>query len=352
MRIALVKQNLLAIAAQHDQELDARDQREAFALAAVEHAEDLGRARLALALEQGHGRRVELAPRLVHRVEGDDRILEFVVCLAGDRLARAVNAVDVPVADILLACVLAGRHRALIDPLGRRAGAVARQAILAHEAAAAVCVQFAAVIARHLGRAGIAALPGPARLRDLGPIDDPGDGVAVGADFGAERAVGIASQRGALALVSLGGDHGFGGGRIGRGPFNRRGAADQIDAQVAGVAAPVDPEIGIAQVNRPGLRHRALRRWIVVAGINPGRIDPASRNAIVAIDLARLGAHLEGHLARRRLLLGRIAGVAGRHVGSDRAGSRRERDTIALRARDRHAARVIERGLADLARAG
>src|SRR3546814_10374652 len=97
-------------------------------------------------------------------------------------------------------------------------------------------------------RAGIAALPVPAWLGDRDAIDDPGDGVAVGADFGVERAVGIASQRGALALVSFGGDHGFGGGRIGRGPFNRRGAADQIDAQVAGVAAPVDPEIGIAQV--------------------------------------------------------------------------------------------------------
>src|SRR3546814_4572764 len=35
-----------------------------------------------------------------------------------------------------------------------------------------------------------------------------------------------------------------------------------------------------------------------------------------------------------------------------RAGSGRERDAIALRARDRHAARVIERGLADLARPG
>src|SRR3546814_1567474 len=67
--------------------------------------------------------------------------------------------------------------------------------------------------------------------------------------------------------------HGFGGGRIGRGPFNRRGAADQIDAQVAGVAAPVDPEIGIAQVNRPGLRDRALRCRIVVAGIDPGRSE-------------------------------------------------------------------------------
>src|SRR3546814_8036325 len=55
---------------------------------------------------------------------------------------------------------------------------------------------------------------------------------------------------------------------------------------------------------------------------------------------------------RRRLLLSRIAGVAGRHVGADRAGSGRERDAIALRARDRHAARVIERGLADLARSG
>src|SRR3546814_4931822 len=87
----------------------------------------------------------------------------------------------------------------------------------------------------------------PAWLGDRDAIDDPGDGVAVGADFGVERAVGIASQRGALALVSFGGDHGFGGGRIGRGPFNRRGAADQIDAQVAGVAAPVD-QIGRAHV--------------------------------------------------------------------------------------------------------
>src|SRR3546814_7093704 len=93
---------------------------EAFALAAVEHPEDLGRAGLALALEQGHGRRVELAPCLVHRVEGHDRILEFVVGLAGDRLARAVDAVDVPVADILLACVLARRHRDLIDRKRKR----------------------------------------------------------------------------------------------------------------------------------------------------------------------------------------------------------------------------------------
>src|SRR3546814_11367203 len=100
--------------------------------------------------------------------------------------------------------------------------------------------------------------------------------------------------------VSFGGDHGFGGGRIGRGPFNRRGAADQIDAQVAGVAAPVDPEIGIAQVNRPGLRDRALRCRIVVAGIDPGRIDPAYRNTVVAIDLARLRPPLEVHLALPR----------------------------------------------------
>src|SRR3546814_6348270 len=87
--------------------------------------------------------------------------------------------------------------------------------------------------------------------------------------------------------------------------FNRRGAADQIDAQVAGVAATVDPEIGIAQVNRPGLRDRALRCRIVVEGIDPGRIDPASRNAVVAIALALPRGQHEGHLARRSIQFGR-----------------------------------------------
>jgi hypothetical protein len=69
LRIALVEQHLLAAAAERDEQLDARDQREAFALAAVEHAEDLGRAGFARALEQGERVGIELAPRLVHRVE-------------------------------------------------------------------------------------------------------------------------------------------------------------------------------------------------------------------------------------------------------------------------------------------
>src|SRR3546814_17390968 len=119
-------------------------------------------------------------------------------------ISRAVDAVDVPVADILLACVLARRHRALIDPLGRRAGAIARQAILAHEAAAAVCLQFAAAIAGHLGRAGIAALPVPACLVDRDAIADPGAGVAAGAHLGCHAPVGIATPRGALAPVCFG----------------------------------------------------------------------------------------------------------------------------------------------------
>jgi hypothetical protein len=47
-----VEQDFLAVAAEHDQELDPRDQREALALAAVEDPEDLGRAGLALPLNR------------------------------------------------------------------------------------------------------------------------------------------------------------------------------------------------------------------------------------------------------------------------------------------------------------
>ncbi len=59
-----MEQHLFAAAAQGDQQLDAGDQREALALAAIENAEDLGGAGLAIALEQRKRSGVPLAPRL------------------------------------------------------------------------------------------------------------------------------------------------------------------------------------------------------------------------------------------------------------------------------------------------
>jgi hypothetical protein len=47
-----VKQHFLAAAAERDEQLDTRDEREALALAAIEHAENLGRAGLALPLNR------------------------------------------------------------------------------------------------------------------------------------------------------------------------------------------------------------------------------------------------------------------------------------------------------------
>jgi len=87
-----MQEDFLTPAAERDQQLDTGDKWEALALATVEHAEDLGRAGLAFAFEQGHGLRIEFAPRLVHRAQGDDCILEFVIGFALDgNTIRAVG---------------------------------------------------------------------------------------------------------------------------------------------------------------------------------------------------------------------------------------------------------------------
>src|SRR3546814_16134773 len=78
LRIAFVEQHFLAAAAECDQQADPGDEREALALAAVEHPDNLGGAGVARAAEQRQRPRIELAAGLVHRRERGAGILEQV----------------------------------------------------------------------------------------------------------------------------------------------------------------------------------------------------------------------------------------------------------------------------------
>ena len=178
-----MKQHFLAAAAESDKQLDTRNERETLALAAIEHAEDLGRAGVARTLEQGERVGIELAPCLVHRVERDNCVLELVIGLALDRLARAIDAIDVAVTDELACIGRLVRDWAIIDPLPGPTG-LTRKAVFAHQRAAGRAFQRVAVLSlRKLG-AGITARPRPAGLGDRDTIDDPGDRIAVCAGFG------------------------------------------------------------------------------------------------------------------------------------------------------------------------
>src|SRR3546814_16635426 len=71
-------------------------------------------------------------------MERGDGILELVVRSALDRLAAAVDAINIAVADILRAPAIACWKRALVYALTGRAWRIVGEAILAQEAAAPV----------------------------------------------------------------------------------------------------------------------------------------------------------------------------------------------------------------------
>ena len=68
---------------------------------------------------------------------------------------------------------------------------------------------IAAIIAGDPGRTGVIALPGPAGLGHRHSVDDPGDGIAVGAGLDKHRACGIGGEAEPVVhprRVTLGGD--------------------------------------------------------------------------------------------------------------------------------------------------
>src|SRR3546814_15948213 len=74
LRIAFVEQHFLAAAAECDQQADPGDEREALALAAVEHPDNLGGAGVARAAEQRQRLRIEQ----IGRASGRERVCQDV----------------------------------------------------------------------------------------------------------------------------------------------------------------------------------------------------------------------------------------------------------------------------------
>src|SRR5690606_19130662 len=95
------------------------------------------------------------------------------------------------------------RDGTVIDTLPGPAGLVG-QAVLAHEIAARRPFQRLAILRLGELRAGVAARPGPAWLRDRHPVDDAGDRVAVGAGLRVLLATAVGGEGGAAALVAHG----------------------------------------------------------------------------------------------------------------------------------------------------
>ena len=237
MRIAFVEQHFLAAAAERDEQADAGDEREALALAAVEHAEDLGGAGVTRAAEQRQRFRIELAAGLVHRMERGDGILELVVRSALDRLAAAVDAIDIAVADILGGTV-GTRKRALVDALPGLAGVSVSEAFLADEAAGPLAFDVGAVGRRFAGDAGVVALPFPAGPGDRDAVDHAGLRIGIGADLGIERAIAIVRKTCALAFVRGRRDGGRRGDAVGRLSCDLF-VAGQLGKRITGLGAPL-----------------------------------------------------------------------------------------------------------------
>src|SRR3546814_2179246 len=168
---------------------------------------------------------------------------------------------DVCSSDLILrAPAIACWKRALVYALTVRAWRIVGEAILAQEAASPVRFECAAGVSCCPTRAAIAALPGPAALRDLDPIDDTGLRSAVGAGLRIERAFAIVVEGGALALVARRGDDILAGHGVGRGTRHWLAAADQVAAQRS-VAAPVIARVIVVAARYiPGLDTAKLRR--------------------------------------------------------------------------------------------
>ena len=201
LRIALVEQHFLTVAAERDQQADPGDQRKALTLAAIEHAKDLGGAGVACAPEQRQRLRVERSSRFVHCMKRGDRILELVIRGALDRLAGAVDAVDIAVADILGCFGIACRKRAFVNSLPGLTWRAVSKAFLAQEAASSLVLDLSAIARRCSRGAAIASLPSPAGPRYRYAVDNPCLRRAVSADLGIERAVAVVRQAETLAFV-------------------------------------------------------------------------------------------------------------------------------------------------------
>ena len=136
LRIAFMEEHFLAIAAKRDEQANAGYQRKAFALAAVEHAENFGRAGVSGATKERQRIGIKLPARFVHSVKRCDRILELIIGRALNRFAASIDAIDITVADKLLR-VLRFRKRALIYALPRFTGHLFGETFFAHKTAGA-----------------------------------------------------------------------------------------------------------------------------------------------------------------------------------------------------------------------
>jgi len=150
-----------------------------------------------------------------------------------------------------------------------------------------------------------------------------------------------------LAFIAARRDDVLAGYGVGRRAIDRRGAAYEINAQVARTAAPIDAKIRVAQSDGIGLGDRALGRRVAVAIVDRCWIDAAPADAIISIDLPLLDLGCQRNRAGSGLPGGGISNVAGRHVARRRAASGREWDAATLAAADAHPARVRERIIAD-----
>ena len=136
-------------------------------------------------------------------MQSDERVLEFCRGLTFDRLAIAVDAVDVVAADILVHAIrrTAGK-RAPID-LGRnltRTDLRIVEALVAHESALRIAGNIAAICFLRCARALVGPFPFPAGTRDAHTIDHARFRLT-GADLAGFRAGQIGRRAFALRLI-------------------------------------------------------------------------------------------------------------------------------------------------------
>ncbi len=138
---------------------------------------------LALAAEHRQFVGIELLARLADRVQRNQCILEFCRSLPFDRLAFAVEAVDVVSADILLFVgSSAGPWRGTpVDPLAHFAagrGFIVVKTFFADERALGVRLEGRTIVAGGECMAQIGPVPRPAGLCNGHAVHDPRDGIA------------------------------------------------------------------------------------------------------------------------------------------------------------------------------
>ena len=166
----------------------------------VRKPEDLVRAALARAFEQGQRRLVELSIGLTERTQGNHGILEFVGRLALHGLAVPVHAIDVAAADVLGRFLSAAGDRAGVDAFGHGAGDAGRgrivEADLAGERTARGRLERTAIVAapdHGLALVSLRRLPA-----------GPGDGNATDHARFTRRSAGLAGKRAAGRVDTAG----------------------------------------------------------------------------------------------------------------------------------------------------